>query len=228
MPTPRRRKWCLLVLLAAGLARPLGAVHAELPAPRPVQDAAADPGDGLLTDPAQPVDLAAALQLAGVQNPEILIARERVVEAVAQRQLAAAQVLPNLNVGGNYNDHDGTLQRSDGQIIRVDRSALYLGLGANAVGAGTVNIPGIVWSGNLSQAYFGALVVRQQVRVREFESQAVRNNVLLRVAEGYLDLLRAEGRRAVGVQTRDEAREVARVTTNYARTGQGRQADADR
>src|SRR5947208_1938565 len=35
----------------------------------------------------QPIDLASALQLGGVDNPEIRLARERVREAVAYRQL---------------------------------------------------------------------------------------------------------------------------------------------
>ena len=46
--------------------------------------------------------------------------------------------------------------------------------------------------------------------------------MLLRVADGYMELLRAEGRRAVAVQTREEAREVARITANFAAFGQGR------
>jgi outer membrane protein TolC len=186
------------------------------------------PVNSILDDRAKPIDLASALQLAGVQNPEIMLARERVEEAVALRQLAAAQILPNINVGTNFDNHTGVLQRSNGQILKVDRSALYLGLGANAVGAGTVNVPGIVWDVNLSGAIFESLVRRQVVRQREFASVAVRNDILLAVAAAYLELLRAEGRRAIALQTRDEAREVARVTANYAKTGEGRQADADR
>src|SRR5579872_1210753 len=42
----------------------------------------------LLSGEERPIDLASALQLAGVQNPEILLARARVTEAVALRQLA--------------------------------------------------------------------------------------------------------------------------------------------
>jgi outer membrane protein TolC len=213
-------------------AQEKGAGRDRPPGDRPAaqaQEAQARPlADSVLPAEAAPVDLASALRLAGVQNPDILLARERVVEAVALQQLAAAQLLPDLNAGANYDNHTGPLQRATGQILEVHRSALYLGLGANAVGAGTVTIPGIVWSGNLSQALFGALIPRQVVRQREFESVAVRNTVLLQVATGYLELLRAEGRRAIAVQTRDEAREVARVTANYATTGQGRQADADR
>jgi outer membrane protein TolC len=233
----RRILGCTTPLLLSGLAFATAALAAEEPpkprtepAPRPVEDAPAPTpaASPLLEGPTKPIDLGSALQLAGVQNPEILLARERVVEAVADRQLAAAQILPTINLGTNYDTHTGPLQRSTGVIQKVNRGSLYLGLGANAVGGGTVNIPGIVWDGNVSQVIFAALVTRQVVRQREFASDAVRNDVLLRVATGYLDLLRAEAARAIALQTLGEAREVARVTANYAKTGQGRQADADR
>src|SRR5947207_2434131 len=57
------------------------------------------PSTGLLQAPASPIDLASALRLAGVQNPEILLALQRVEEAAALHQLAAAQFLPSLNAG---------------------------------------------------------------------------------------------------------------------------------
>jgi outer membrane protein TolC len=174
------------------------------------------------------IDLGSALRLAGVRNAEVLLARERVTEAVAQRQLAAVQLLPTLNAGLNVNNHTGPLQAASGSIINVNRGALYLGLGAGAVGGGTVAIPGIVWNANLSDTYFGILASRQVVRRREFESAAVNDDVLLRVASGYVELLRADGHRAIAIRTRDDAQEVARITAAYARVGQGRQADADR
>src|SRR6516164_3811971 len=85
----------------------------------------------------RPIDLATALRLANVDNPEIRLARERVREAVAQRQLAAAQFLPNLNAGTNLDHHLGLLQQSNGNLLRVNHDSLYVGLGAGAVGAGT-------------------------------------------------------------------------------------------
>jgi outer membrane protein TolC len=120
------------------------------------------------------------------------------------------------------------LQRSNGVIIDVNRSSLYAGMGSSAVGAGTVTIPGLVLSGNVSEGLFAVLVTRQVVRQREFASLALRNDVLLRVAVGYLELLRAEGRRAIAVQNRKDAREVAFLTAARAATNTGRQADADR
>jgi outer membrane protein TolC len=243
MRKPRKAWWCGAGLVAAGLWAQPGAARAEtpqeparaadtLPPPKMTTpaDAPAPSIAPLIDSRVQSIDLASVLRLAGARNPEILLARERVVEAVALRQLAAAQFLPTLNAGTNFNNHTGPLQTSTGVIQKVDRGSLYLGLGANAVGAGTVNIPGLVLSGNVSEGIFAALSSRQVVRQREYASQAVQNDVLLRVALAYLELLRAEGRRAIAVEVRGEAAEVSRVTTNFAKKGIGqeRQADADR
>lgn len=174
------------------------------------------------------IDLPSALRLAGVRNSQILLSRERITEADAVRQLAASRWLPNINAGSNYDTHTGPLQQSTGQIIDVNRNSLYLGLGASAVGGGTVTIPGVTWNNNLSETYYGVLITRQVVRQRGFAADAVNNDMLLRVATGYVELLRAGGRRAVVILTREDAQELARVTAAYARAGQGRQADADR
>jgi outer membrane protein TolC len=174
------------------------------------------------------IDLGSALRLAGVENPQILIARQRVVEATALQQLAAAQILPSLNVGLNYDAHTGPVQQASGNILKVNRSAMYLGAGANAVAAGSVNIPGLVYNLNLSEAIFGNLIARQGIERARFASLAIRNEMLRRVAFAYSELLRTEARRSIAVQTRAEAAEVARLTAVFAKTGQGNQADADR
>ncbi len=72
------------------------------------------------------IDLDSALRLAHVGNPDLMIARERVTEAAALRQLAAAQFLPSINAGTNYDDHNGNLQRSTGQMLSDHRQSLYL------------------------------------------------------------------------------------------------------
>lgn len=175
-----------------------------------------------------PIDLGTALRLAGVENPDLLLARERVTEAAALRQLAAAQILPNLNGGVNYDKHIGPLQQSPGDVIRVNRDALYFGLGANAVAAGTVNVPGLYYNLNVGTAWFDALQARQAVAARAAAARAVEYDTLLRVCLGYCELLRAGGKRAVAGTNREEAAELARMTAAYAQTGQGRKADADR
>ncbi len=174
------------------------------------------------------IDLNSALRLAGVENPELNLARQRVVEAAAIRKFAAAQILPTLNYGTNYDSHTGVLQQSNGNILSLNRSAVYVGSGANAIAAGTVNIPGVFLGGNIAEGVYLYLGTKQLLIQREFATLAARNQVFLRVATGYNELVRAEAIRAVSLQARDEAREVARLTAVYASTGQGRSADADR
>ena len=80
----------------------------------------------------------------------------------------------------------------------------------------------------MSELLFNNLISQQVVVQRDFALEAARNNVLLQVAAAYEELLRAEGIRAVAIKNRDDTQEVARLTAAYAKTGQGRQADADR
>ena len=175
-----------------------------------------------------PIDLNTALRLANVQNPDLQLARQRVLEAAAFRQLAAAQLLPTLNGGTNYDNHTGVLQQSNGNILSLNRSAVYVGAGANAVGTGTVTIPGVYIQGNLGQVLFSYLAARQVVRQRAFATTAIANQTFLQVTLAYSELIRAEGARAIAIQARDEAREVARLTRQFEETGEGRAADANR
>lgn len=182
----------------------------------------------LLAREVRPIDLNTALRLAGVQNPQLLIARQRVVEATALRQLAAAQFLPSINLGGNYDTHTGNLQQSNGNILSVNRSAMYVGAGSAAVAAGTVSIPGVVLEGNVAVTVYGYLASRQFQAARGFEAWAVRNQAFLQTTLAYAELLRAEGRRSIALQVRDEAKRVAELTASYANAGEGRAADAHR
>ena len=199
----------------------------KAPPPRVAAQPEAPPAT-ILQAGENPIDLGSALRLAGVENPELLLARERVTEVIALRQLAAAQLLPNLNLGTNYDQHRGVLQQSNGNILPVHRDALYFGLGANAIAAGTVNIPGLNYFLNVGEAWYGWLASRQRVTTSRSLAEAVRNEILLRVCVAYLDLLRGEGRRAISAKNRTEAAEVVRLTEAYARAGQGRKADFDR
>ncbi len=175
-----------------------------------------------------PIDLATALRLAGAQNPELLLARERVTEADAVRRLAAAQALPNINVGGNYDLHRGNLQQASGNILRIDRDSLYTGFGSNAVGAGTVANPGLSYNLNVGAAVFGYLQSRQLVALAAANARTAENDTLLRVCLAHAELVRASARLAIQAENVAEATELARLTAAYAKAGQGRQADADR
>ena len=175
-----------------------------------------------------PIDLPTSLRLAGWSSPEVSLAQQRVLAVTARQQLAAAQALPNLNVGTNYDSHTGALQRASGLILKVERSALYLGAGANAVAAGTVNIPGLQYNLNVGETYFANLVSRQQTERFRAAAAATQNETLLQIAVAYCQLVQAQGTRAIAVKICDEAAEVARITASFADIGQGRSADAER
>lgn len=201
----------------------------ELPAPRSLPDGATTGKVATAAEPGTlPIDMASALKLAGAENPQILIARARVVEAVALRQQAAALLLPSLNLGLNYDAHTGPLQQSSGNVLKVNRSSLYVGAGANAVAAGTVSIPGLVYNLNVAEAIYRGLIARRGIARARFAEQAVRNEMFRRVGTAYAELLRAEGRRSIAVQTRNEADQVARLTRAFAKAGLIALADVER
>jgi outer membrane protein TolC len=210
----------------AGPPQKNAAPEDKIPPPKLIE--AGPPPETILQPGENPMDLGTALRLAGVENPQLLLARSRVSEVVALRQLAAAQLLPNLNLGTNYDLHRGPLQQSNGNILQVNRDAMYVGLGANAIAAGTVNIPGLSYNLNVGEAWYGFLASRQRVTTTRAAADAVRNDVLLRVCLAYLDLLRFDARRVIAARNRSEAAETTRLTAVYAAKGQGRQADADR
>lgn len=239
MRTATKRRPLLAWALAAGVG--LGGVAAALAGPprdgepptlglpRALPEADEESFlSALLATGVQRIELGSALRLAGINNPQILIARQRVVEALALRQFAAAQFLPTLHVGTSFDDHAGNLQQSSGNILKVDRNSVYVGAGANAIAAGTVSIPGVTWNLNVSDTIYNALIARQVVETRRFASRAVENDMLRRVAVGYTDLLRAEGQYALARQILTEGREVERLSAAFAKVGAGREADADR
>jgi outer membrane protein TolC len=174
------------------------------------------------------IDLSSALRLAGVRNLEIVVAQQRVEAAVAGQQMAAAQILPNLNAGSSYDAHTGELMTGNGALLSVDRSALYVGAGAVAVGSGPPQVPGLQYNVNISAAIFNYLVSRQNTNRSRFDRQAVDNTVLLNVAVGYAELLRAAGALRLAMLTQNDTAEVARMTADQAKAGQGRPADANR
>lgn len=228
------RAWLRIAAGLLGVAVP-SVIVAQPPAPKPNQTDSqvrvplpGPPPKTILKPEESLIDLGSALKLAGVENPELLLARARVAQAVAERQLAVAQLLPDLNLGTNFDTHNGALQQARGNILEVNRSAMYFGLGANAVAAGTVNIPGLYYNMNVGEAWFRFLISRQRVRTSEYNTEATRNDVLLRTCLAYLDLLSADGRRSIAAKNREQAAEVARLTAEFANAQQGREADARR
>jgi len=175
-----------------------------------------------------PIDLEVAWALAGVQSPTIGLAREAISEALARQMEARSLLLPNLTAGMNYHLHRGNLQASPGIIRSVNEDSLYIGGGARSLAAESVGIPMVRVFTHLGDALFEPLAARQRVANRTFAARATENQVLLEVTLAYFELLGAETRLEALRASLREFAEVARLTRNFARTGQGRQGDAER
>jgi outer membrane protein TolC len=176
----------------------------------------------------RPFSLAAALAQAGVENPVINIARQAVQSALGLQLQARVLLLPSVNVGANYDDHTGPLQASFGAIRKVDRNAVYYGLGVNTVAAESIKIPGLFINTPLADAIFEPQAARFVVSNRSFLATATRNDIFLEVSTTYLALMNAETRLAIIRQSERDFEEVARLTAAFAKRGRGRYGDAER
>ena len=164
-----------------------------------------------------------------MDNPTIALAREAVQASLAEQLQARVLLLPTLDAGMDYNLHRGNLQSSQGIIRNVDRQSLYAGAGAAAGGS---RLRGrsrrAAHRASLADALYEPRATRQVVIGRQLDALATRNNVLLDVTTRFFALVGAEASLAALRQSDQDAVAVAEYTANFARTGQGSQADADR
>jgi outer membrane protein TolC len=176
----------------------------------------------------EPIDLCAALERAGVDNPTIALADEAIRASAALRLQARALLLPTLNAGTNVRIHQGELLSAGGIVRDVNIQSLYLGAGAGARAAETVPIPGVRIYSHLADACYEPQAAEQQVIARRFDALAVRNRTLLEVGTAYLVLAAAQGELAALGRSAEDLDKIVRLTADFASTGQGRDSDAQR
>ncbi len=174
------------------------------------------------------LDLSKALGIVSGQNPQIAIAAQRYREAYARLETARVLWLPSIHAGVSYNKHEGTLQGSNGLVFDKSRGALHSGLGVRSVGTGSPPVPGVVAHFHLTDAVFQPRIANRAAAARQAAANATTHDVLLETAVAYLDLLKAGQDRAIAEETLTHVQQLADLTSTFARTGQGPQADADR
>jgi len=148
------------------------------------------------------VDLPTVLRLAGAQNLDVQIARQRVAEARANRESSTWQFFPSISPGVSYRRHDNLIQDVNGQIMDVHKEAYTVG-------------PSLDGQVELGDAIYNNLAARQLEKASDHALETQRQESLVAAAQGYFDLTKA--RAAVLV-----ARESVNISTNY--TGQVRHA----
>ena len=198
--------------------------------PDPAPDAAVE-GDAVLAAcfaGERTIELADVLGLADGFNPTIALGDEIVQANLAAQTLARALLYPTLNAGATLAVHRGAYMNGSGEVVDVNRQSLFLGAGADVRGAGQYGVPGVRIVGNLGEAYYAPRIAELRVLGSRFDAVAVRHRVLLDVARAYVALTAAEARVLAYRQTQAEIDELARITANFAKMGQGRDSDAQR
>lgn len=109
------------------------------------------------------IDLGSALRLAQAQNPRIALAREMIIESIAQHKEARARWMPTLAAGTNYHYHTGVLQTSFGEIRQLNEQSIYFGGGSRTLAAESVAIPAVRIFAHVGDAFYQPLAARQMV-----------------------------------------------------------------
>ena len=127
----------------------------------------------------QLVDLPTVLRLAGAQNIDVQIARERIAAAEANRELALWQIFPSISPGVTYRRHDNLIQDVTGNIVEVHKQAYTVG-------------PALAAQLDLGEAIYRNLAAKQSVKAAEFGRDTQRQESMLAALDAYLGLLRAK------------------------------------
>src|SRR5262249_48988645 len=148
----------------------------------------------------------------------------------AEQMLARALLFPTLNAGFTYRLHSGTLLSSGtGRVVQTDMlQSLYSGLGAGVRATGTAPIPGVWLTFQVADAVYALRAADHFVASRRYDALAQRNAIPQEGAGRYLDLSAGAARLQAWRESLTEIAEVERLTADHARTGQGRQSDAER
>jgi outer membrane protein TolC len=192
------------------------------------EQAVYEPGYVPAVSGGQVIDLEYALILASGKNPTIGLGLVEVEASQARLTQARSLLLPTLRAGASTDWHQGTVQSSQGIIRDVEYSSVYAGGGALAVGAGTVGYPAVSIVAPLGDAILEPTAARQALAGRQFDATATRNSILLDTATAYFALAGAEARWEANRQSGLEFGEMATLTANFAKAGQGKEADANR
>jgi outer membrane protein TolC len=163
---------------------PIGLVLSESPPPV-VRAADAEPLPPPTAAPAAlPVGLDTVLRLAEEQNTQIALARERLSEAYAEKNLAALSWLPNVYLGPTWWRHEGGIQDPQGFLITTSSNAMHAGAG-------------MLGQLDLRDAAYQRVHAARKVWQQKAEVSRITNETLLEASTTYIDLLMARHAEAV-------------------------------
>jgi outer membrane protein TolC len=150
------------------------------------------------------VNLASALQLAGVRPLDIAAATAQVRQGLALLLQAKVLWVPTINGGIDYFRHDGVQQDLfNGKLFQKGRQSFFVGGGPS------------LYVG-VTDAIYEPLAARRIVASRQASLQAARNDALLAVAQAYFVLQDARGRLLGTEDTMTRAKRLVDLTQGLA------------
>ncbi|MBI1918266.1 MAG: TolC family protein [Planctomycetes bacterium] len=142
-----------------------------------------------------PVDLDTVLHLAEEQNVQIALAREKLNESHAEKDLADLSWLPNIHAGLAFYRHEGGIQNEDGTLQRSSTGALFPGLDVAA-------------RFDPRETAYQRINAERKVWQQKGELSRITSETLLEAAETYVDLLTARTSEAILRRTQEYQGEV--------------------
>ena len=139
------------------------------------------------------IDLPTTLRLAGANNLDVQIAREKLAEARAANDSARAKFFPWIAPSIVVRRHENNIQAVNGPILDADKNSLAAGIAFNA-------------QFDLGEVYYQNLVARQVVRAGEAALASRQRETTYRAAVAYFDLARARA----SVSAAEDAARLAR------------------
>lgn len=185
-----------------------------------------------LNDSRYVIDLPTVMRLSGTDNWGVRLAYERICEAQARLDAAEVLWLPSLNLGIGYTKHDGQIQATNGQVVDVSRSSLFVGgsaVTADAPATGGSGGPARLFVDlSLADAIFQPLAARQNVNVTRSSHTKVFNDTQLEASLAYYDLVAAQGMLAITVENLTDATRLEEMTQAFVAAGKSSEAEAMR
>jgi hypothetical protein len=192
------------------------------PAQPPAKKESAQAADGSTPQPAAPtleatdrplpINLATALRLADARPLLVAAAQAQTWVAEGQFQRAAVLWLPQLNLGGDYERHDGYGPDFNRGLNTPERP-LNQNINFMYTGVGLTYAPGI----QSTDIIFEPLATRQVLRAQRWNIQTGKNDALLQTARAYFDVHQARGTYAGALDTVSRGRKLVAQVEELAK-----------
>ncbi len=186
------------------------AQYTELPEPKVLKTNPATPGKIATLGAADhhapkvlPINLDTVFRLAQDQNGQIVLAREQLNEAFANKALADKAWLPEIDVGLAYYRHEGGIQDETGQFIHSSFGSLFAGVEVDA-------------RLNLREAVYQKVDAERKIWQQRGELSRLSSEALLDAANTYIDLLTARTAEVISRDTEAKIEKLVEKAKNLA------------